>query len=155
MALLKESDREALRQEFEQMTGRVRLLFFSQALGCETCPITLQILEEVAPLSDKIELVKYNYAIDREQVSRYGISRIPAIAVVRVQDNQSDNVESAPQELDYGIRFYGVPSGYEFMSLIGAILDVSSGDSGLAPETRELVAQVTAPTHLQVFTTPT
>lgn len=155
MALLKEADREALRQEFEQMTGRVRLLFFTQALGCETCPITLQILEEIAPLSDKIELVKYNYAIDREQVSRYGIARIPAIAVVRVQDDQTNDDESAPQERDYGIRFYGVPSGYEFMSLISAILDVSSGDSGLMPETRELVAQVATPTHLQVFTTPT
>lgn len=155
MPLLKESDRAALRQEFEPLTNRVRLLFFSQALGCETCPITQQILEEVMPLSDKLELVKYNYAIDREQVAAYGITRIPSIAVVRLEDQPAPDGAPELRERDYGIRFYGVPSGYEFMSLIGAILDVSSGDSSLAPETRELVALVSAPTHIQVFTTPT
>lgn len=155
MALLKEDDRAALRAEFEQLTSRVRLVFFSQALGCETCPITLQILEEVAPLSDQIELVKYNFAIDRDEVARYGIARIPAIAVVGLENQSDETGAPTVRELDYGIRFYGVPSGYEFMSLIGAILDVSSGDSSLAPETRELVARVIEPTHIQVFTTPT
>jgi hypothetical protein len=155
MALLKEQDREALRQEFTEMTGRVRLVFFTQALGCETCGITKQILDEVAPLGDKIELVTYNYAIDREHVARLNIARIPAVAVLRLEDQEDAQGESEPIERDFGIRFYGVPSGYEFISFIGAILDVSSGDSQLSPASRELVAQISEPAHIQVFTTPT
>jgi alkyl hydroperoxide reductase subunit AhpF len=153
MALLKEQDRAALRETFAEMTGRVRVAFFAQALGCETCGIVEQILDEVAPLGDKIELVKYNYAIDREQVAKYGIQRIPAIALTRLESSTDE--ESSPVERDYGIRFYGVPSGYEFMTLIGGILDVSSGESHLSDESRQLVAQLTEPTHIQVFTTPT
>ena len=56
---------------------------------------------------------------------------------------------------DYGIRMYGLPSGYEFGTLIEAILDVSRGDSGLSPETRAALKDVTRPVHLQVFSTPT
>lgn len=155
MALLQDQDREALRQEFHTMTGRVRLVFFTQALGCETCSITQQILEEIAPLNDNLELVKLNYAIDREAAQRYAIARIPAIAIVRLEEFQNENGEARTLERDYGVRFYGVPSGYEFMSLIGAILDVSSGDSQLSPQSRALLAQITQPTHFQVFTTPT
>jgi glutaredoxin-like protein len=48
-----------------------------------------------------------------------------------------------------------MPSGYEFGALVDAILDVSSGDSGLTPATRAALAQVTQPVHVQVFSTPT
>jgi alkyl hydroperoxide reductase subunit AhpF len=56
---------------------------------------------------------------------------------------------------DYGIRFIGIPSGYEFMSLLDAVKAVSSGDSGLSEESRQLLAEVKEPLTLQVFVTPT
>ena len=155
MPLLKERDRQALQQEFSQMPDRVRIVFFTQALGCDTCGITEQILTEIEPLADKLELVKKNFAIDREDVAKYGIARIPAFAIVRLSEETDETGEPELVEHDYGIRFYGVPSGHEFMSLIGAILDVSTGDSQLSPASRALAAQVSDPTHIQVFTTPT
>ncbi len=155
MPLLKDQDRQALQQTFAEMPGRVRLIFFTQALDCETCEITGKILEEIAPLGEKIELVKYNFAIDKDKVSYYNIARIPAIAILRLEESPIASGEPELREHDYGIRFYGVPAGYEFMSLIGSILDVSVGDSQLTPLSRELVAHVKEPTHIQVFTTPT
>lgn len=155
MALLKENDQKALREEFGALTNRVRIAFFTQALGCETCGITSQILQEITPLSDKLELVTYNYAIDRDAVALYGITRIPAIALLRMEETTGESGEVEAHERDYGIRFYGVPSGYEFMSLIGSILDVSLGDSHLSSATRAQLATLTEPTHFQVFTTPT
>lgn len=137
------------------MTDRVKMVFFTQSLNCETCEITKQILEEVKELSEKLELQVYNFAIDKDAVSMYKIARIPAVALVRVEEQSKEDGESETVEKDYGIRFYGVPSGYEFMSLIGDILDVSQGDSGLSAESRSLVAQVREPLHLQIFTTPT
>ena len=151
MALLRASDQAALRDELTKMTNAVRLVFFTQTLGCEGCSVTKQILEEVVTLSDKLELKILNYAIDREAAQQYGIARIPAIAVVRLTGASPDETT----EHDYGIRFYGVPSGYEFMSLIGDILDVSRGESGLSPTSKALVAQIQNPIHLQVFATPT
>jgi alkyl hydroperoxide reductase subunit AhpF len=136
------------------MTSRVRLAFFTQALDCETCAITQQILEEVTALSDKLELVTYNYAIDREAVSKYGIKRIPGVAVLRLEETDNGDPNGLTEK-DYGIRFYGVPSGYEFMTLIGDLLDVSQGESGLSMESKLLVSQVKDPVHFQVFTTPT
>ncbi len=155
MPLLKPSDQAALRDELKKMTNPVRLVFFTQALDCETCDITKQILEEVVGLSEQLELQTYNFAIDREAVQQYGIARIPAIAVVRLQVEANGEGPNQATEHDYGIRFYGVPSGYEFMSLIGDILDVSNGESGLSPESRALLAQIKEPIHFQVFTTPT
>ena len=58
-------------------------------------------------------------------------------------------------EKDHGIRFYGIPSGYEFGSLVDAILDVSSGDSGLLADTRQALQGLARPVHIQVFSTPT
>jgi alkyl hydroperoxide reductase subunit AhpF len=56
---------------------------------------------------------------------------------------------------DYGIRMYGLPSGYEFGTLVEAILDVSSGDSGLSEPTRTALKEIAKPVHVQVFSTPT
>jgi len=58
-------------------------------------------------------------------------------------------------EKDYGIRMYGLPSGYEFGTLVEAILDVSRGDSGLSDETRAGLKDLARPVHVQVFSTPT
>lgn len=155
MALLKPSDQAALRGELEKMTNQVRIVFFTQALDCETCEITKQILEEVCGLSEKLELRTFNFAIDREAAAQYGIARIPGFALIRLEDRSNGDGTTETVEKDYGIRFYGVPSGYEFMSLIGDLIDVSLGASDLSPESKALIAQVHEPLHLQVFTTPT
>lgn len=141
MSLLSPSDRERLRAELAAMPGAVRLLFFTQSLGCDTCPQTRRILDEVVSLGDRVALEEYNVVLDREKAAEYGIDRAPAIAVVG--------------ERDSGIRFYGVPAGYEFMSLVEAILLVSRGEADLSDESRAMVAALDRPLALQVFVTPT
>lgn len=154
MALLKDSDRAQLQKEFEQLQNPVKLIFFTQALDCDYCALTQEILEELVGLSDKIQLQTHNFAIDKSIAADYHISRVPATALVRVETAEQNGVVEM-RERDYGIRFYGVPSGYEFASLIGDVIDVSRGDSGLSAHTKAALAQVTEPLHLQVFTTPT
>ncbi len=154
MALLKESDREQLRRELQKLTNPVKLVFFTQALECEYCPITQQILEEIVTLSDKVQLQILNLAIDKEAAAGYKIARIPAIAVLRVE-TRMNNGKPETYDRDYGIRFYGVPAGFEFASLLGDIMDVSAGESGLSPASKAALAQLKNPIHLQVFTTPT
>ena len=60
MALLAPADQQKLRESFDQMTRRVRLLFFTQTLECATCVTTRQILDELPLLSDKISIEEIN-----------------------------------------------------------------------------------------------
>lgn len=145
MALLTKKDQAYLTSAFEALTRPVALVMFTQAQECEYCTQTRQILDEVAHLSPAIQVEAHDFAAERALAEQYGIDKVPAFAVTVGGD--------APQ--DYGIRYYGIPSGYEFSSLIEDILMVSRGDSGLTPATRAALAELTAPLHLQVFVTPT
>ena len=152
--LLQEADREALKKEFAPLTNTVKLVFFTQSLDCEYCPITQEILEELAALTDKIQLDVVNFAIDKERAEKFKIARIPATALVRMETTAHDGTTETV-ERDYGIRYYGIPAGYEFAALVGDIIDVSAGDSGLSAETKAALKNLTEPMHLQVFSTPT
>lgn len=141
MAFLKEQDRIEIRKRLEGLQNPVKLVFFTQELECMYCKETHQLLQELAELSDKLTLEVYNFAIDREMAEKFSIDKIPATVVMG--------------EKDYGIRFYGIPSGFEFSTLLEDIVMVSRGDSGLSEETRKALKAITTPVHLQVFVTPT
>jgi glutaredoxin-like protein len=141
MGLLRDEDALEIRERLREMINPVRLVHFTQELNLEYGRETKQLLEEVAGLSDKLTLEVYNFLLDKEKVSEYGVDKVPGTAIRNGKD--------------YGIKFYGIPAGYEFATFLDAILNVSKGDSGLKPETREKLAAVTQPVHLEVFVTPT
>jgi len=142
MALLGDEDRRFLTDHLAHSLDKpVRLLFFTQAIACQFCKETGQILEEVASLADKITLETYDFVADKPVAEEFGIDKIPATVVM--------------SDVDHGIRFYGIPSGYEFTSLIEAIVSVSTGETGLSAESLEVLGRLTEPVHLQVFVTPT
>ncbi len=145
MPLIGERDRKILRQEFQYLTNPVKLVVFTQEVECQYCRETRQIAEELAELSDKLSVEVYDFLADQASVQAYRVDKIPAIAIVR----------GGERPKDYGIRYYGIPSGYEFSSLVEDILMVSSGESGLSQETKEAIAGIRVPVHIQVFVTPT
>jgi len=141
MALLRDSDIAEIRTRLEGLANPVKLVHFTQELNLEYGREARQLLEELSQVSDKLSLETYNFLIDKEKAAEYGVDKVPA-TVIR-------------NSKDYGIRFFGLPAGYEFAALLEAILTVSKGDSGLLPESREKLVKLTQPLHLQVFTTPT
>ena len=141
MAIIRDDDATEIRERLRELAEPVRLVHFTQELNLEYGPETRKLMEEVAALSDKLSLEVYNFLIDKEKVAEYGVDKVPATVVRNGKD--------------YGIRFYGIPAGYEFATFLDAILNVSKSDSGLKPETREKLAAVTQPLHLEVFVTPT
>jgi len=154
MSLIAPADQEKLRDAFGEMTSPVRLLFFTQTLGCETCLPTKQILDELPPLSDKITIEEVNFVLERDKATEYGIDRVPAIALVG--GPTGERAEGAPGVMkDSRIRFLGAPAGYEFMSLIHAVLLVGGRPPALTDANRARVMAVTKPITMQVFTTPT
>ena len=142
MALLAPADQEKLRASFDEMTSPVRLLFFTQALDCDTCGQTREILDELPPLSGKITVEEVNFVLEQDKAAQYGIDRVPAIALA--------NADS-----DSRIRFLGAPAGYEFISLVQAVLLVGGAASSLTAENLARVAAVDKAMTIKVFTTPT
>ncbi|NLV73594.1 MAG: glutaredoxin [Chloroflexi bacterium] len=142
MALLSDKDAKFLKDHFaEHMVDPVKLVFFTQTIACQFCKETEAVLNEVANLSDKVTVEVRDFVIDKDLAKSYGVDKIPATVVLGAKD--------------HGVRFYGISSGYEFTSLVEAIVGVSNIKSPLAPETLAALAKIDKPVHIQVFVTPT
>ena len=145
MAMLKKEIQAQVQKEFARLDAPVKLVVFTQSFECQYCTETRELIEEVAELAPQLSVEIHDLVTDKALADEYGIDKIPAVALVR----------GGEQERDYGIRFYGIPSGYEFSTLIQDIVMVSSGDSGLSEQTKAQLAKLEEPVHLQVFVTPT
>jgi glutaredoxin-like protein len=145
MSLLDNDTRNQITEMFESLQKPVKMVVFTQEFECQYCKETREIAEELAALSDKISLEVYDFVADKALADQYGVDKIPATLIL-------DGGEAGK---DFGIRYYGIPSGYEFSSLIHAVLMVSGGDPQLSAEMMAWLADLKTPVHLQVFVTPT
>ena len=141
MAFLQARDEAAVKKEFERIGGPVKLTVFATELGGDSNAQAVGLIREVAALSDQLSVTVLNPHIDRDQAAAYGITESPAVVVEGAQD--------------YGIRFLGIPAGYEFSNLIDSIIAVSTGEAGLTDETKASLAGLTEDVTIKVFATPT
>jgi alkyl hydroperoxide reductase subunit AhpF len=142
MPILNARDEEAVRKEFQRIQGPVKLVVFSQELVAgDLCRQNEQLVREVAALDDRISVEVLNPAIDRARADAYAVDQVPAIVVEGARD--------------YGIRFLGIPSGYEFSNLIDSIIVASSGEPALSEATKTSLATLTDEVDIKVFSTPT
>jgi len=141
MALISEKDQRKLKDVFKSLSNGVKMLMFTQEFECEHCKMTRSLLEEVASLSEKISLEAHDFVKEAELAKKYGIDKIPVTILLG--------------DRDYGIRFYGVPAGYEFTSLIEDIIDISKRDAGLPKDLLDELSKVDKPIHIKVLISPT
>ncbi len=148
MALISEKDAQAVREMLEASLKKpVKLVVFTTEGECMYCKETQQLAEEIAALSDLIEVEVHDIEKDAALAAKLDVDKTPAIVVMGKDERGQDK--------DYGIRFFGIPSGYEFMSLLDAIETVGSGDVQLSEETRKFLESLDEDVHIQVFVTPT
>jgi alkyl hydroperoxide reductase subunit F len=126
-----------VKERLAALEAPVRLIFFSQPQACGGCADQHELLQALSGLSGKLSLEVY--PLDSAQADEYGVDKVPA-TVVRGAD-------------DPGIRFFGLTGGYEFGSLLEAILLVSRGPGELEPGVAELAKAFTVPTHIEVLVT--
>jgi len=142
MAILGERERKFLRSKFgKALRGEVRLLVFTQEFECEYCAEVRKLAQEVAEIDERIRAEVYDFQFDKELAKKLGVDKIPALLVLG--------------EREYGVRFFGIPSGYEFTTLVEDIIDVSRGSSRLPEQVKEKVRKIDQQVHIQVFVTPT
>lgn len=141
MPLLNAEVEKEVSQQLADLRGPVRLVMFTQDVECQYCAETRQMVEEVAELSEHVTAQIYDFVADGEEANELGVDKIPAVAVL------GDD--------DYGIRFYGIPSGYEFTSFLAAIKLAAAGKAELSEETLRALSELGTPVRMQVFVTPT
>jgi len=143
MPLMDQDTQNQVRDLLAGVKTPVTLRLFSQEFECGYCKETHQILEEVAALSDVVSVQVSDFVAEKTLADSLGVDKIPAVAVL------GENGQ------DYGIRFYGIPSGYEFTSLLEAIILVGTGAMALTDSALAFLNDLEEPLHLQVFVTPT
>lgn len=142
MAMLNDDVKKQLKDQFSALKEPVELVVFTQKMECQFCAESRSLAEELAEQSELINTVVYDFQDNAREAEALKVDKIPAIVV---RDNKKD----------YGIRFFGIPGGYEFTSFIEAIKLVSTGNHNLSKKTTEILDGLTKEIHFQVFVTPT
>jgi glutaredoxin-like protein len=142
MSLIPDAHKEHIKGELdEKLENPVRLIMFTQEIECQFCAQTRQLITELAGLNDKIKVEIYDFVANSDKAKEYGVDKVPALVIAG--------------EKDYGVRFYGLPYGYEFQTLLEAVMNVSRGRTDISDKTREMLKEVKTPVHIQVFVTLT
>ena len=140
--MIPEERRKYLAEELaRKLLNPVRLVVFTQEYECPYCAQTRSLLWELAGLSDKLSVEVYDFVADADEARAYGVDKVPAVAIIGAKD--------------YGLRFYGLPYGYEFQTLLEGMVSVSRGKAEVSEEAREKLRGIKSPVHIQVFVTLT
>ncbi|HEX2867294.1 MAG TPA: thioredoxin family protein [Ignavibacteriales bacterium] len=135
--------KEELKKQLMRLRKKVKMVYFTQELECQFCRETRQLLQELSEVSDMIDLEIKNFVTDKEDAQSFNVDKIPA--TVLLDENGTD----------YGIKFYGIPSGYEFSSLLEDIIMLGTGETDLPKKVMDDLKSINQPVHMQVFVTPT
>jgi len=142
MTIFRAEDEARVRELFDALERPVELLV---AHGPEEMPLpaardvdfgaeTERIVRGLAELSDRVSV--------RVEEEPDGFERYPAVGVM-------------PEGRDVGLRYYGLPWGYELGSLIGAVLEAGRLRPSLKPESLARLAELGRDLAIDVFVTPT
>jgi glutaredoxin-like protein len=138
-----------LAQKLRNSSANLQLLVFTPAASdaCEYCEPLKQLSSELAALSKgKISTKSVTLEESKGLAEKYNIRRAPA-TVLTVDGSESR---------EPAVKFYGIPSGYEFSALLQDIADVANRHpSALSAETIEKIRKLNSKVHIQVFVTPT
>jgi len=141
MALLNDEIVKNVTEMLANLNNDVRLVVFTTKNGCEYCKEIVQLAEEVSATSPKLTTEVYDVDTAPDKAAAYNITMAPAMVIIGARD--------------YGLRYYGIPSGHEFSTLLYGIQRAGEGKADLDPQTMSFLDELTQPVNIQVFVTPT
>ncbi len=141
MGYLRDEDKNYLKGEFEKgLKEEVKVQVFVGD-DCQYCDVASAIAQEVAELHDKIIFEEHKKGDELWHI--YGLERVPTVVI-------TDGMKFGGR-----IRYVGLPSGYEFSSMVEDIIDVSRRTADVSEEVMEKLAKINKPIRIQIFVTPT
>ena len=121
------------------MKERVTILYFTQEVECGICRDAHLFLDEFCALSEKVNLSVLDFVLEKDKAAYYGVDKIPAMVLLDKND------------ADTGIRFFGIPAGYEINSFLSALLDVSGALPPLPADIETRMKKIARNVHIEVF----
>lgn len=142
MPLLRSEEETKVREWFADLERPVELFV---ALGPEETPRAgsgdvdfgaemVRVCEELAELGERVTC--------RVEEEPEGFPRFPSVSV-------------RPDGRDAGVRYDGLPWGYELGSLVGAVVEAGRADSTLRPDSLVALGELERDLAVDVFVTPT
>lgn len=142
MALLRAEEEAKVREWFAGLERPVELLI---AVGPEETPLAgagdvdfgaelVRVCEDLAALGDRVTC--------RVEHEPEGFPRFPSVSI-------------RPDGREAGLRYDGLPWGYELGSIVGAIVEAGRSEPSLRPESRAALEKLEHDLSLEVFVTPT
>ncbi len=143
MAIFDDNVKKQLTDLLGNLKDPVKVLFFTQEFECPLCKDNHDFIKELSGMSSNITLEVYDFVKDRDTADKYGIDKIPAMLVT--DDRGTDT----------GIRFFGIPGGYEINSFLTALSEVSGAGEELPKDIVERIKKIDKDIHVEVFITLT
>ncbi len=141
MPLLGEPVKKQAAEILAKVANPVRIVLFTQEGDCQFCKDAVALGQEFGSLSDKLSVEVFDLQKDAAKAAEYHVDKVPAFVIAG--------------DKDYGIRYYGVPAGFEFTTLLTLVELVGGRDSGLKPESKAKLSGLTSPADIQMFVTLT
>ena len=133
-------ERDLIREAFRDLPGPVTIRSYTSDVDSTYSRGERALLEEVAAGSSKIALEILADRWDPEREAQVGIARTPCIVVLG--------------DADHGLRYYGLPDGYELPVFLDTIRAVAGRRSGLSDANVARLRGLAEPRHLDVFASP-
>jgi glutaredoxin-like protein len=140
--MLDDKTKAEIKQILTPMQKPVTIQLFTQMIECGLCKETHELMDELVALTDKLKLERSELGANPISDVNLKIDKVPAMIIRN-------------QEKNYGIRFFGIPAGYEFAAFLSAILLVSNGDIHLTQDTKNFLDNLQKDIHIEVLTAPT
>jgi len=143
MAIFTEEIKKQLVDMLGEIPKKVHIAFFGSESNCRSCKDTKSFISEFSELNEKIQLSVYDTEKDSAYAKELGVDKVPSMVVL------DENYK------DFGMRFYGIPAGYEIHSLISAVRELGGIPADLPSEIEERISKLEKDIHIRVFVTPT
>ncbi|MGC8571775.1 MAG: protein disulfide oxidoreductase [Candidatus Micrarchaeia archaeon] len=144
MEFIKNEDKIEIKKLLDsRLTNNVNIIIFTSKdkSKCMYCSETVALLKELSQLSPKLKVTEYDIVENSKEAKFMGIDKVPAIVL--------------GGKVIYNLYYFGIPTGYEFASLLEDIIDVSTGETKLSEATKKALKKFDKPIDIKVFVTPT
>ncbi|MBN1115521.1 MAG: thioredoxin family protein [Oligoflexia bacterium] len=140
MAVFNEQQKKEIAESLAVVKKTVKITCVTRGTDCRYCSLTKEMLSELAVLSPNVDINFYDLVEDQERIKDLKIDKVPAVILHR--GNNSN------------IRFFGVPAGYEFQTLLEDIIILGNNNSPLSLETILEINKIRTPLHIEVIASP-
>ena len=141
MIWFKDDDVKKIRERFDRtLKDPVTINIFLDSEQCNTCSDALALMEELTSMDNRMKINIFH--TDDSEAKKYSITKGPVIILFSEHFKEGN------------VRYYGIPSGHEFLVLMDDLEAFSTGKVNLSQTVIDKIQSIKTPAEIRVYTTP-